>query len=298
MSERPTIDPAGGPVGKRIAINAVHEQNRRFWEEITPIHVAAGDYDVDGFLAGGLTLGREEREAVGDVAGKRLLHLQCHFGLDTLSWARLGASVVGVDFSESAIAAAADLTRRSGLAGRARFVLSDVLALESTLEEDFDIVFTSIGALCWMSDIDRWGEVVSRYVSPSGFFYVLEDHPVGLMLDVGPGGGLAPMYGYFRGREPIATEGEPDYSQPDYVPRERQLSYIWAVSAVMGALERNAMWISEFKEFPYMRWKLGSEVRQDRAGNYRLPERMAELPLMYSLKARHRRAEGLAGNPT
>ncbi len=269
-------------------LRPTHEQNRRYWDEITPVHIERGDYDVDGFLAGALSLGREEQAAVGDVSGKRLLHLQCHFGLDTLSWARLWADVVGVDFSEPAVIAARELATKAGLAKMARFVQSDVLSLDEALNEHFDIVFTSIGAICWMSDIDRWGEIVARYVSPSGFFYVLDDHPLALSFDTDETGRTAPVFDYFSGPEPLHFHGLADYSCPEYTPAESELSHIWPVSAVMHALERNDMLVSEFQEFPYMRWMLTPDVRRDVDGNYCMPGYLPDLPMMYSFKARHR----------
>ena len=221
--------------------------------------------------------------------------MQCHFGLDTLSWARLGAEVVGVDFSQRGVEAANALAKRVGLEGRARFVLSDVLALDDVLNEQFDIVFTSVGAICWMSDIDRWAAIVARFVSPSGFFYVLDDHPVGLALDQDDNGRLVHTFNYFSGAEPHRFQGFPDYSDPSYVPEEAELSHIWPVSEVMRALEGAGMGISEFKEYPYMRWKLAPDVEEDDHGNCRLLAGDPALPLMYSFKARHRRGWRMLG---
>jgi len=135
--------------------NISHEQardgNRQLWDEITPVHLRS--YGVDRFLAGERWLPEKILEEVGEVKGRTLLHLQCHFGLDSLAWVRRGAIVTGVDFSPVAITAARDLSLQAQLP--ARFVCSDIYDLPQNLEGQFDIVFTSIGVLCWLSDLKR-----------------------------------------------------------------------------------------------------------------------------------------------
>ena len=122
--------------------------NRRWWDEVTPHHLESRFYDVEGFLAGRNSLLPLELQALGDVRGKRLLHLQCHIGLDTLSWARLGARVTGVDFSPAAVLAARDLARRAGLEGKAEFIEADVLEWRKRVDSEFDIVVSTYGVLC------------------------------------------------------------------------------------------------------------------------------------------------------
>jgi len=142
------------------------EANRRHWDEVVPIHVASDLYDVTAFKVGKSRLKPVEREELTDVRGKTLLHLQCHFGLDTLSWAREGAIVTGVDFSLPAIEAARSLAAECRL--EARFIPSDIYSLSDKLSEEFDIVFTSYGAICWLPDISRWAQVVERFVRQGG----------------------------------------------------------------------------------------------------------------------------------
>lgn len=157
--------------------------NRANWEDRVPIHLASDFYDVDGFRAGADALRCYEVEEVGDVRGRRLLHLQCHIGLDTLSWGRRGALVTGLDFSPSAVDCARSLAREIGQS-TARFVTSDVYrAVEALDGETFDVVYTGVGALCWLPDIPRWARVVSELVTPGGFLYLNEFHPVTDMLD-------------------------------------------------------------------------------------------------------------------
>ena len=141
--------------------------NNALWDEWTVIHERSEFYDLEGFKRGGVRLRPYEIEEIGPVEGKDLLHLQCHFGIDTLSWARLGARVTGADFSEAALTLARSTAADIGIAD-ARFVQSDVYDLPAALEGDFDIVYTSRGVLGWLPDIRRWAEVVAHFVRPGG----------------------------------------------------------------------------------------------------------------------------------
>jgi SAM-dependent methyltransferase len=145
-----------------------YEANRARWDESVPIHVASQGYDLAGFLRGEKTLYAVEMAEVGDVAGKSLLHLQCHFGMDTLNWARLGATVTGLDFSAPAVEQARELAAQIGITD-ATFVQSDLYAAHDVLHERFDIVYTGIGALCWLHDIRGWAQVVAGFLKPGGF---------------------------------------------------------------------------------------------------------------------------------
>ncbi len=178
------------------------EGNRANWDERVPIHLASQGYDLPGFLRGEKHLTRIEREEMGDVRGKRLLHLQCHFGMDTLNWARLGATVTGLDISTAAVQAARRLATYTEIAD-ARFVEANVYdAPEALGGETFDIVYTGIGALNWLPDIQRWAQVVAACVAPGGFFYILECHPVLWSLDDHADSVLTVKYPYFETAEP------------------------------------------------------------------------------------------------
>jgi 2-polyprenyl-3-methyl-5-hydroxy-6-metoxy-1,4-benzoquinol methylase len=156
--------------------------NRALWDEWTPIHVRSEFYDVEGWKAGTrVDLYPMLVDEVGDVSGKDLLHLQCHFGLDTLAWARRGARVTGIDISERGIEQARLLAAETGQ--EATFVVSDVVELPDNLEGEFDVVFTSLGALNWLPDLPRWAEVVAHFVRPGGFFYIAEAHPFAWVFD-------------------------------------------------------------------------------------------------------------------
>jgi 2-polyprenyl-3-methyl-5-hydroxy-6-metoxy-1,4-benzoquinol methylase len=150
--------------------------NRALWDEWTAIHERSEFYDLDEFRRGGIRLREYEIAEIGPVDGKDLLHLQCHFGIDSLSWARLGARVTGADFSPRAIALARSLANELHL--EARFVESNLYDLPANLDGDFDVVYTSRGVLGWLPDIHDWARVVAHFVRPGGLFYITEIHPV------------------------------------------------------------------------------------------------------------------------
>ncbi|MFE4358180.1 class I SAM-dependent methyltransferase [Kitasatospora sp. NPDC056800] len=185
--------------------------NRANWDERVPVHAAGPFYDLPGFVAGRDTLQDYEPAEVGDVTGRALLHLQCHLGLDTLSWARRGAVVTGLDFSAPAVAAATDLAARIGAAD-ARFVTSDVYAAAEALDgRTYDIVYTGFGALCWLPDLTRWARTIASLITPGGFLYLAEYHPVADVL-ADDGRGFAEDY--FE-RTPIVVDYPGTYADPD-----------------------------------------------------------------------------------
>ena len=175
--------------------------NRTNWDERTPVHAASESYDVEGFKAGRITLHDVERGEMGDVSGKTLLHLQCHFGLDTMSWARLGAKATGVDFSDAAIDLARSLNSELDL--DVRFIRSNVYDLPDVLDEQFDIVFTSVGVLCWLPDLDKWASVVSHHLKPGGMFYILDGHPLMNVFEESEAGRFAPGVWILPRRAPM-----------------------------------------------------------------------------------------------
>ncbi len=158
--------------------------NLASWDEAVGVHVGAEMYDVEGFKKGRSSLSDIEVSELGPSVheGTTLLHLQCHFGLDTLSWARRGAVVTGVDFSGEGIATARGLADEVGLSARATFVQSDVLALRDVLQGSFDVVFASWGALIWIGDLERWAQVVAHFLKPGGTLYIAEFHPYAFLL--------------------------------------------------------------------------------------------------------------------
>ena len=268
--------------------------NRAWWDEVTPVHEASDFYDVVGFLDGRNALGTIERQAVGDVAGRKLLHLQCHFGLDTLSWARLGAEVVGVDFSPAALVTAERLARECRLESRARFVEADVTTAGRLAGAPFDIVFTSIGVLVWISDLDGWAATIDANLADDGFFYFLDCHPLALIFDES-----SPIpvvhYDYFQGTSPIhEPAGSPDYADPSYRIRSQSRSFTWSISAVFSALERRGLRIHEVCEYPFTAWPQFPDMKRGDDGYWHRTADVPPMPLLLGFKARRQRIQGAA----
>jgi SAM-dependent methyltransferase len=262
-------------------------QNNALWDEWTAIHERSAFYDLDGFKRGGIRLSPYEIEEVGEVAGCTLLHLQCHFGIDTLSWARLGAHVTGIDFSQPAIDLARSVADEIGFPD-ARFVRSDLDTLPSVLDGDYDVVYTSNGVLGWLPDIRRWAEVAAHFVRPGGRFYITEVHPVVQAFQdegVAPGE-LRLAYPYWEHPEPLALPVEGSYADPTAEVRTRT-EYGWdhSLGEIVSALIGAGLEIRSLREHPFLNWKVDFLV-EAADGTWRLPPGTpGELPLSFSLLA-------------
>jgi len=264
--------------------------NRALWDEWTPIHVRSAFYDVEGWKSGARPdLYPLLVEEVGDVAGKDLLHLQCHFGLDTLAWVRRGARATGVDISERGIEEARRLSAETGL--DATFVVSDVVELPSNLAGcDFDVVFTSLGALNWLPDVPRWAEVVAHFVRPGGFFYIAEAHPFAWVFDDDDAATeLRLRYHYWPSPEPLAFPNDGSYADPD-APVSEPVEYAWqhSMGGIITSLAAAGLRIEYLHEHPWVPWKMFPFMVEAEPGSgvWRLPEPDdARLPLLFSLKA-------------
>jgi SAM-dependent methyltransferase len=261
--------------------------NRALWDEWTAIHERSEFYDVEGWKAGRRPLRDFVVEEVGEVTGKDLLHLQCHFGLDTLAWARRGARVTGVDFSERAITLARSLAADSGL--EARFVQSDVLELDQVLDGDFEVVFTSFGVLWWLPDLTRWARIAARFVRPGGMLYLAEFHPFSQVMDDGEAASPTLFYPYFPSPEPLACPVEGSYADRD-AKVEQPVEYGWShsIGEIVTVLAQAGLRIEFLHEFPYTLFRAMPFLveSKDGPGAWRLPQPWdGKLPLMFSLKA-------------
>jgi SAM-dependent methyltransferase len=268
--------------------------NRGHWDEATRLHTRGNVYGVEDFKAGTCRLHRVEVEEVGDVQGKRLLHLQCHFGIDTLSWARRGAIVTGVDFSSEAIACAQQLAADTGLHGE--FLCSDLYALPEALRAygTFDIVYTSYGVLNWLPDLMPWGDIIARYLKPGGFFYIVEAHPAARMFptdeDLLQAGSFRPWLSYFHDPAGIRWPASVDYADPSASHAIGTHEWQHSMSDIHNALTRAGLVIEWLHEFPFCAWKVvaGCELVEGFSSShayYGLPASLPQLPLMFSLRA-------------
>ena len=215
-----------------------HTVNRKWWDEVTPVHAASKFYDVEGFLNGKSALDRLELDWLGNVAGKRVLHLQCHFGQSTIEIARRGAAeVVGVDFSPVAIRTAKELSQKTGVADRVRFIETDVLKLDEILNEKFDVIFTSYGVITWLSNLYRWGEVIKKLLVPNGRFVIVEIHPTMMMFEW-IDGKIERKFGYFHCENGIELPPSPDYADNSYTSELSTLEWQWTLADVFRSLTR------------------------------------------------------------
>lgn len=266
-------------------MDAMLEANRRRWDELVPIHAASRFYDVPRFLAGGCALLPIEVAAVGDVRGKTLCHLQCHFGLDTLSWARRGAVVTGVDFSSAAIAKARALAAEAGL--DARFVEAEVTrAPEALGGARFDLVFTSWGVLGWLPDLEPWARAVAALLAPGGAFHLAEIHPTALLFDGSP---LAKerTFGYFREAEPIVETTTSTYADRDAaVEAATSYSWIFELGQVVNALIDAGLVIERLEEHDGTCCEIIPGLVEGEDRLWRLPPGGRSLPLGFTIRAR------------
>ena len=264
-----------------------HEANKRRWNEVTPVHIGSEFYDVEGFVGGRSTLGEVERAAVGDIAGKRLLHLQCHFGMDTLSLARLGAHcVAGIDFSDAAIATARDLTERTGLTDRVTFVEADVTKVGPVENGNFDVIYTTFGTIVWLEDLNGWAATISANLARGGFFYFLDSHPFQMMFDEASTDARV-KYSYFQNEAAdIVPPGDGDYAVPDYKIQTEGHEFNWPIQEIFGALERQRLTIFEVREYPFGFYGQFPDMELSQDGYWYRKPGTADLPLMLGFKAK------------
>jgi SAM-dependent methyltransferase len=262
--------------------------NQRLWEAWTAVHAAGEFYDLAGFRTGGVRLTAEEIAAVGDVRGRTLLHLQCHFGIDTLSWARLGARVTGADFSPAAIRLAREIAADIGI-DDARFVESNLYDLPEHLAGQFDIVYTSRGVLGWLPDIRRWATVVAHFLAPGGTFFITEIHPAAQVFE---NEGVVPRelrltYPYWEHHEALVFDVKGSYADPSAdVGEQKEHGWDHGLGEIVTALIDAGLRIEALEEHPFLAWAadflVESEPGSDR---FVLPPGPGELPLMFSLRA-------------
>lgn len=275
------------------------EDNRAHWDVRVPVHMRSRYYDIDGWLATKRGPRPWEQSALGAVDGLRLLHLQCHIGTDTLAWARAGAEVVGLDFSPAAVQAATELAERAGLSNSSRFVCADVYEATQALRgERFDIVYVSMGALCWLPDVRAWARQVHALTRPGGRFYIHEDHPLCGSMRTSPidGAGAAPgdvhlevTNSYFTDGTPWS--GKPDTTYADNAPiTKARNAHLWhhTLGDVVSAICESGMRLRWLHEHDWTTWQAVPWLQVDDDGVWRAPGSYPQLPLSYSMLALRR----------
>lgn len=254
-------------------------ENRKLWNARVPIHMNSEFYQMDEFIKGKSSLKSIELELLGDVTNKSILHLQCHFGQDSLSMARMGAKVTGIDLSDTAIDQAKKLNDELGL--DAEFICSDVYDLKSHLNKKFDIVFTSYGTIGWLPDLDKWADIIQHFLKPGGEFIFVEFHPTIWMFD---DDFKNIIYSYFN-TGPIILESKGTYT--DRNADINQMEYGWnhGLSEVVNALIKAKLQIASLQEFDYSPYNCFQGILKADEDCYRFPQFGKKVPITYSIKA-------------
>lgn len=253
--------------------------NRALWNAKVPHHLEAEFYEVAAFKAGKNVLREIELAALPDVKGKSILHLQCHFGQDTLCWARMGAVCTGVDFSHKAIRVARNLNKELGL--DATFVESNIFDLKNNLDGQFDIVYTSYGVLAWLNDIDAWAEIVNHFLAKGGTFFIAEFHPTLYMLDWDK---LTVSYDYFHKDEPDEEESQGTYANPTATIKMKEYFWSHSLSEIFQALMGQGLKIESFQEYPWSPYPCFPHVESIGESRWKIKGLPDSFPYVYSLK--------------
>ncbi len=250
------------------------QSNKHSWNQRVETHFNSKFYDVPGFLAGQSSLNDIELAGLTAVKGKSLLHLQCHFGLDSLSWARLGATVTGVDISDQAITKAIELNKKTDL--DADFICADVIDYGTQSNQLFDIVYTSYGAICWMSNIKLWAQTVAQKLHKGGHFYMAEFHPIADLM-----GG----YSYFHQAKPD-IESEGTYTENCDGSKHEFAVWTHTIADVISALIEAGLQIQAIKEFDYSPYNCFAGMQEKQTGRFYLEHKEQHVPLVYSILAK------------
>ena len=254
--------------------------NKEIWNQRTAAHRDSAFYNREGFLKGATVLTPIELEELGDVKGKSLLHLQCHFGMDSLDWARRGAQVTGVDLSDAAIAEARELNREMGL--DAQFVCCNVLDTCEHVPGEFDIVFTSYGTIGWLPDLQPWARMIAAKLKPGGLFYLAEFHPVVWMFD----NDFTRIEYAYENREVIVTENEGTYTDRSADIRGKEYSWNHSLAEVLQALLDAGLRLELFREYMYSPYPCFRKLVETAPGQWQISGLEGKIPMVYSLKAR------------
>lgn len=253
--------------------------NQSSWNRRTESHVSSEFYDVAGFLKGNTSLNSIELKLLGDITGKSILHLQCHFGQDTIALQRMGAIVTGIDLSDQSIKYAHELSLKANI--HPTFICSDVYDLPNHLNEKFDIVYTSYGTIGWLPDLDRWAQVISHFLKPNGQFIFVEFHPVVWMFD---DDFTKIKYHYFNTGAIIETESG-TYANRDADFTQEYICWNHPTSEVLNALIGAGLTLNSFDEFDYSPYNCFNETMEFEPKKYRIKHLGSKIPMVYAIVA-------------
>ncbi|MGB5437769.1 MAG: class I SAM-dependent methyltransferase [Maribacter sp.] len=251
--------------------------NKELWNNRTDFHLKSDFYDLDGFLNGRSSLNAIELQLLGDVRGKSMLHLQCHFGQDSISLARLGANVTGVDLSDKAIDQARELSKKCGV--NIEFINCDIYELPNFLNKKFDIVFTSYGTIGWLPDLNTWAQIVSRFLKPNGKFVFVEFHPIVWMFD---DDFTKVAYNYLN-TGPIIETQKGTYADKNADIDQEYISWNHGISEVANSLIQNNLEIRSLGEYDYSPYNCFNKTIEFEPHKYRIEHLGNKIPMVYSM---------------
>jgi ubiquinone/menaquinone biosynthesis C-methylase UbiE len=255
------------------------EINRQSWNNRIDTHLKSEFYDLEIFLKGKCSLNDIELSLLGDIKGKTILHLQCHFGQDTISLGRLGANVTGIDLSDKAIKSAKQIAK--DISSNTKFICCDIYDLPNHLDETFDIVFTSYGTIGWLPDLDKWAKIISRFLKPNGQFVFVEFHPVVWMFDdnfdkIG--------YRYFNSGAIVETTSG-TYADKTADLTVSDVCWNHGISEVLNSLIKNGLVIKSLDEFDYSPYNCFNKTVEFEPKKYRIEHLDNKIPMVYSITA-------------
>jgi SAM-dependent methyltransferase len=253
------------------------EINKHSWNNRVDAHLASVFYDVEGFLNGNTSLNDIELKLLGDVKGKTILHLQCHFGQDSISLARLGASVTGVDLSDKAIDAAKELVKKTG--NDVTFICCDIYDLPNHLNEQFDIAFTSYGTISWLPDMNKWANIIATFLKPNGRFVFVEFHPVVWMYD---DNFEEVKYNYFNVGEIVESETG-TYADKDAPIKTDYIGWNHSLAEVFTSLIKNGIEINAFEEYDYSPYNCFAKTVEFEPKKFRIAHLGDKIPMVYAI---------------
>lgn len=255
------------------------ETNKKTWNIKTDIHVKSDFYDTKSFIKGQTSLNDIELGLLGDVQGKSILHLQCHFGQDSISLQRMGANVTGVDLSDKAITVARDLAIKTNTL--TQFICCDIYELPNFLDEKFDIVYTSYGTIGWLPDMDKWAAIISRFLKPNGKFVFVEFHPVVWMFD---DDFTEIKYNYFKDTPIVETE-QGTYADKNAAVELESITWNHSMSEVLNSLIVSGLEINSLNEYDYSPYDCFNNTLKINPKKYRIKHLDNNIPMVYSIVA-------------
>lgn len=255
------------------------EINKKSWNNRLESHLESEFYNMPDFLKGKSSLNEFELKLFGDVKGKSILHLQCHFGQDTISLSRMGAKTVGVDLSDASIKKAKELAKETNTS--AEFICTDIYNLPNVLDQQFDIVFTSYGTISWLPDLDKWAKVIEHFLKPSGHFIFAEFHPAVWMYD----DDLNEITYAYNNLEPIIEEEVGTYADRAADIKQKYVCWNHGIGEVANSLIKNNLTINQLNEFCYSPYPFVNHTEEFEPGKYRIKKFGDKFPLVYTVKA-------------